>query len=95
MRSEMPAGTHGAYLGTQKQRKNKSQGSFILYESPNAAAVDKEPSPRFHQVNDKSRFDFIWAGLSCPASKGKNHTKHRKKAAGPAEAARGSWLHLF
>lgn len=72
MRSEMPAGTHRAYLGTQKHRKNESQRSFILYESLNAAAVDKEQSPRFHKVNDKSQLDFIWAGISCPASKGKN-----------------------
>lgn len=48
MRSGMPAGTHRAYLGTQKRRKNKSQRSFILYESLNAATVDKEQSPRFH-----------------------------------------------
>lgn len=48
MGSEMPAGTQRAYPGTQKRRKNKSQRSFILYESLNTVAVDKEQSPRFH-----------------------------------------------
>lgn len=95
MRSEMPAGTQRAYPGTQKRRKNESQRSFILYESLNAATLDKEQSPRFHWVNDKSQFDFIWAGISCPACKGKNHTKHRKKAAETTAAVHGSRLHLF
>lgn len=90
MRSEMPAGTHRAYLGTQRHRKNESQRGFILYESLNAAATDKEQSPRFHKVNDKSQFDFIWAGISCSASKGKSYTKHRKKAAETTELLHGS-----